>query len=107
MISNVGIFTLFILYLPTNRNCAFFGKIDSGQLKVSLSHSVSTNKTALNIIFAKMIGIRNSTLLFTDSLWSHDPPTASNESIKMKRSNSSNVTTSAQSKRSPLCNKIS
>ena len=73
---------------------------------MSLSHSVSTNETALNIIFAKMIGIRNSTLLF-DSLWSPDLLTASKGRVKVKRSSSPNATAGVQGKRSPLCDTIS
>lgn len=74
---------------------------------MSLSRSVSTNDTALNIIFAKLIGIRNSTLLFADSLWSNDPPIASNDRVNVKRSNSPNVTSSTESKRGPMCDRIS
>lgn len=51
------------------RNCAFFGLIGSGAHRVSLAESISTNQTALNAIFARMIGIRNS-----NSVWLPEKP---------------------------------
>ena len=74
---------------------------------MSLSESVSTNQTALHAIFAKMIGVRNLTTLFNNSLWSHDQMTKSHGRVKTKKSNPPKSITVAQSKNNSLCHKIS
>ena len=74
---------------------------------MSLSESVSTNQTALHAIFARMIGVRNLTMLFNNSFWSHDQMTKSHNRVKTKRSNPRKAITVAQSKNTSLCHKIS
>ena len=69
-----------------------------------LSKSVATNETALNIIFTKMMGIKNSTLLLTDF---PDEPTGSSDRMKTKKSILLDTMTAAGNKRGPLCREIS
>lgn len=104
MINSATSYGIFVYFISSHSNCAYFGKIGSGMHIVSLANSVSNNQTALNIIFAKMIGIRNSTLLLTNFHWSHEPLNGSNET---KGTNSPNATVVPCGKDSSLCDKIS
>ena len=69
-------------------------KVNSGGIEARLCESVSTNQTALRVIFAKMIGIRNLTVL------------TKSYGIETKKSNHSVTLTVAQ-RNNTLCHQIS